>query len=247
VKPVNLLPEQYRRGTTPGQGRGAHVVIGVLGALVAMVGLYAVTANQVNSHRSDSNEAKREAQQLGARANSLGSFGDFARVTQNRSASVRSLADVRFDWERFMRELSLVMPRGSWLMQANASVTGDLTGAGGSASSSSSSPSSPSPSSTSSTSAGGSAAPGQPAASLVGCSPRQTEVAKVMVRLRRLYRVTDVTLNSSAREADTGGASLDSCGRYLKVDVTLTFGSTPASGEGPGEKKDVPARLGGGS
>jgi len=245
VKPVNLLPEQHRRAATPGEGRGGFVVVGILAALVAMVGVYAFTANQVNSHKTDANEAKHESEEIKARADSLGAFGDFARVQQNRSASVRSLADVRFDWERFMRELSMVVPHGSWLTQVTSSATGDLSAASASSGSGGSTSSSSSTASASSTASSGES--GQPLANLIGCSPRQTDVAKVMVRLRRLYRVTDVTLNQSARDAQTGSASLDSCGRYLKFDVTLTFGSTPASGEGPGEKKNVPASLGGGS
>jgi Tfp pilus assembly protein PilN len=240
VKPVNLLPEQHR-GAEPGQGRGAHVLLGVLAALVALVGIYAVTANQVNSRKSDANEAKHQAEELSARAGSLESFGNFARVAQNRSASVRSLAEVRFDWERFMRELSLVVPRGSWLEQVNSSVTGDLSSTSGTGSSGAST------SSTASSSPSAGQSSGQPVGELVGCSPRQTDVATLMVRLRRLYRVTDVTLNESSRESDSGTASVDSCGRYLKFDVTVTFGPVPASGEAPSGRKRVPARLGGGS
>ena len=241
MRPVNLLPEQHRRAVAPGHGRGAHIVLGVLAVLVAMVGLYAVTANQVNSRKTNANEAKHEADELSARAGSLGSFGDFARVAQNRSASVRSLAQVRFDWERLMRELSLVVPRGSWLTQVNSSVTGDLSSTSAAGSSSAST------SSTSSTSSSSGESSGQPAADLVGCSPHQTDVAKLMVRLRRLYRVTDVNLNESSRESDTGTASVDSCGRYLHFDVSLTFGPVPAGGEAPSGSKRVPARLGGGS
>ena len=241
MKPVNLLPEQHRRSGSAADGRGAYIVLGVLAALVAMVAVYALTANQVNSRKSDANQAQQEAAQLGARASSLSSFGDFAHVAQNRSASVRSLAAVRFDWERLMRELSFVMPRGSWFTQVNSSVTGDLSSGGSSSSGSTSS-------SSSSGAAAGSAPTGQPAADLVGCSPAQSEVAKLMVRLRRLYRVTDVTLNDSSRESDeSGAASIDSCGRYLKFDLTLTFGDTPATGEAPTGGHSVPARLGGGS
>jgi len=235
MRPVNLLPDQHRG--VSGGGRGAQVLLGVLGALVLMVGVYAVFANKVNSQKTEAAQARQEAQDIGARADALGTFGDFARVKRNRLASVESLAGVRFDWERLMRELSRVVPRGSWLSTTNASVTGDLTSTTASSSSSSA---------TSST-AGTSASLGQPAANLIGCSPRQSEVAKLMVRLRHLYRATDVTLNESGREADTAAASLDSCGRYVKFDVTVAFGAAPASGEGPGDRKDVPASLGGGS
>jgi hypothetical protein len=235
MRPVNLLPEEHRRTRGGGDGGySAQIVIGVLAALVVMAGLYAVFTNKANSKKTEAAEARQETSELTARADALGAFGDFAQVERNRSASVRSLASVRFDWERFMRELSLVTPRGTWLTEANSSATGQLTGEGGTSSSSSTSSSS-----------GGAA--GQPLANLKGCAPRQSEVAKLMVRLRRLYRVTDVKLNESSREANTGTASLESCGRYLKFDVLVTFGPTPTSGEGPGENKSVPATLGGGS
>jgi hypothetical protein len=68
-----------------------------------------------------------------------------------------------------------------------------------------------------------------------------------MVRLRRLYRASDVTLKESGRETDSGSASIDSCGNYVKYDVTVTLGATPTNGEGPGESRKVPASLGGGS
>jgi Tfp pilus assembly protein PilN len=231
MRAVNLLPEQHRHARSgSGEGQAARVLLGVLAALVAMAAVYALTANQVNSRKSDSAAATQEAKELEARANALGPFGDFARVRQNRLASVRSLAGIRFDWERLMREVARVVPPGSWLTQANASVTGELTSDGGS-----------------STPAASTGKAGQPAANFVGCAPRQSEVAKLMVRLRRLYRVTDVSLNESARESDGEAASVGTCGSHLKFDVTATFGSAPATGEGPGEDKRVPASLGGGS
>ena len=243
MRPVNLLPEQHRRSQGPADGRGGQVFLGVLGALVVMAALYAVFTNQVNSKKTNAAEARAEAKQLSAKVDALGEFGDFAQIKQNRLASVRSLADVRFDWERLMREVSRVVPRSSWLQEANASVTGELDSSSGSSSpSSSSSSSSSSPASSSS-----SATAGQPAANLVGCAPRQSEVAKLMVRLRRLYRATDVTLNESGQDEGTSGASLDSCGRYVKFDVTVAFGAPATTGEGPGERKNVPASLGGGS
>jgi hypothetical protein len=176
VRPVNLLPEQHRVRRPSGARAGAaYGVLGVLGVLLVFTLVYALTANQVNSKRSATIEAKQEADRLQAHSAALGPFGDFAQVKQTRMASVRELAGGRFDWERLMRELAYVLPEGSWLQETTASATGDLGAAGGGGSAS---PSSSSSSSASSPDGGN----GQPSAELVGCTPRQSDVARMMVR-----------------------------------------------------------------
>lgn len=224
MRPVNLLPEQHRARVSTGRAGGAYVVVGVLAALVVMVMLYALTANQVNSRKTQEAKASEEAQTLEARTASLDRFGDFSQVKQTRLASVRELAGGRFDWERFMRELSLVLPRGSWIKEVDASATGSEE-AGGQASGQAS---------------------GQPSAKLTGCTPRQPETAKLMVRLRRMYRVDDVALKESAQESTGGAATLASCGKLYAFDLTVSFLAGPPP-EGAGAGKRVPASLGGGS
>ncbi len=100
-----------------------------------------------------------------------------------------------------MRELSRVMPKGSWLQTTQASVArrprrdrrprGRRGRRGG-------------------------ARPG-PQATLVGCTPKQSEVAKILVRLRAMHRVTDVELNESVREQAVSDVTVDSCGCALQV------------------------------
>jgi len=199
-------------------------VTGVLAALVVMVLVYALTANQVNSRKTQQANASREAQILEARTASLDRFGDFSQIKQTRLASVRDLAGGRFDWERFMRELSLVLPRGSWVKEVDASATGDPETTGQTVGQQG----------------------GQPTAKLTGCTPRQPETAKLMVRLRRMYRVDDVALKESTKGSDGANATLASCGKLFAFDLTVSFlAATPP--QGAGSPSRVPAALGGGS
>ena len=221
MKPVNLLPESQRRRKADGDGQGAYVVVGVLTALVVMIGGYVLVANQATSRADEAAVAAAEADELEARAASLGSFGNFAQIKATRVASVKALAVQRFDWERLMLELARVLPVGGWLQTADASVIsgeddGDAT-----------------------------VAPG-PTATLSGCLPRQTDVADLMLRLRRMHRVEDVNLTESVLEDVKAEPTVESCGSYYQFDVTTTFSAAPPQ-EAPDGDRRVPASLGGGS
>jgi hypothetical protein len=90
------------------------------------------------------------------------------------------------------------------------------------------------------------AAPSGPQATFVGCTPKQSEVAKILVRLRSMHRVTDVELNESLREQGVLDVTTDSCGSLYKFDVTVTF-APAAPVEAPRGTNRVPVSLGGGS
>ena len=234
MRPVNLIPQDQRRRTPrEGSGRGAHAVLGVLAVLLAMAVVYVLTANSVTEKESQAEQARIEAEQLEAQAANKESFTDFAQVAQTRAASVAAVASTRFDWERLMRELSRVMPAGSWLTSASASVGGDPSVAAN--------PADPAPTA---------AAPsgGSPTAALTGCTPKHSDVARMMVRLRQLHRVVDVELTQSSRaDAAAASASVDDCGKNTSFDLTLTFSPTAAVTEAPRGATRVPASLGGGS
>jgi hypothetical protein len=128
-----------------------------------------------------------------------------------------------------MRELSRVMPEGSWLQSTDASVTGEVGGE-------------------TATSTPGVAVAVTPKANLVGCTPDQSDVARMMVRMRQLHRVSDVELNEST--AELGGdseISAATCGSYYQFDITVSFTPTPPASEAPRGESSVPASLGGGS
>jgi Tfp pilus assembly protein PilN len=224
VRPVNLVPGDQRTRSAGGKPGSAYVLLGLLAVLLAMATAYVLTTNQVNARNAEVEEMRAEADRLEAQSNNLGAFSAFTQVKQTRQASVSQVAQSRFDWERVMRELALVMPEGSWLQTFEASVSG-------------------APGDTSTTEEDG--AGGNPGAQLVGCTRKQTEVAKLMVHLRQMHRVSDVKLNESVREEGEGNGSLEDCGRTYKFDVTVTFGAIP-KGEAPRGAQRVPATLGGG-
>src|SRR5215204_4417922 len=130
MKAVNLIPNDQRRAQSSGaQSGSAYIVIGVLVTLLAMVAGYVLTSNKASQSKNDAAAAKAEADSLEAEVTQRGSFTNFAQIKETRLASVSGVAETRFDWERLMRELSRVMPSGSWLQTTDASVTGEVAGA----------------------------------------------------------------------------------------------------------------------
>ena len=246
MRPVNLLPEQYRATRPSGQAAGSsRIVIGVLGALLVMAIAYAVTANQVNSREGDLAAAKSEIQRAQVETASQNAFGSFHSMKEMRETSVKQLAGGRFDWERLMREVALVLPKRTWVLDMTASTSS--TGSTGAT---------PTPPSTSTPSTGAAAAPASPTVHVTGCALHQDDVAVLLVRLRKLDRATDEKLTESVKQdQDQGGAQVatdaagggsDTCGGgRFKFDVTVTFSApTPADLE---HRDHVRSGLGGGS
>ncbi len=229
MKPVNLIPQdQRRRVASEGKGNGGPIVLGVLAALLALVVVYVLTSNTVTERTNEADAVAAEADQVQARAGAQTSYTDFAQIALTRTQSVAGVAATRFDWERFMRELALVMPEGSWLQSADASVTGD-------------------PGATTTAPTTTEVTTPAPAANLIGCTPDQDDVARMMVRLRQLYRVEEVELNESTAGAKEDEAGVDTCGALYTFNLTVNFSPTEPSREAPLGSNRVPASLGGGS
>jgi Tfp pilus assembly protein PilN len=226
MRAVNLLPQEQRRQVVTNRPGSAYVLIGALTVILAMAVTFVLASNQANSRASEAKAAKAEADALQAESARLGSFTNFATIKQTRLQSVAGVAAGRFDWERMMREVSRLMPAGSWLQSTDASVAG--------------APSDPAVSTTT-------AAPAGPSATFTGCTPRQSDVARMMVRMREMHRVTDVKLNEAVREGTDAEATVESCGRLYHFDLTVMFSPADPSGEAPRGTANVPASLGGGS
>jgi Tfp pilus assembly protein PilN len=211
MKAVNLLPEKHRpRKPSGGQGKGGYVVLGVLGAVLVGVLVYVLTLNTINDSKSKIKDATAAAARLNEEANSLGPYGDFAKIKADRVQSVMTLAQGRFDYERLVRELAQVLPPDVWLVNASASATGD------SSSTTTSTPAPAPPTGGSGSTTGTSATPGAastpaapagPTLKLDGCARDQSQVAVTLVRLRELQGATDVSLDHSTRGQDTPGAA----------------------------------------
>ncbi len=240
MRPVNLLPDRERARTPTAAGGSSYVVVGVLAALLLAVFPYVMTSNQINSRTGEIATAEAEAAQAETRAAAFGPFQQFAQIKTARLTSVKTLADTRFDWERLMRELALVLPSGSSLTSVTASSAGEP----------SSTQTSPTPPPTD-----GTVPTAAPTVTLTGCATSQPRVAVMLVRLRQLHRAVDVQLVDSSQQ-DTGGDSdsgsaapsgTTGCsGSDYLFNATVTF--DPAA---PTELEDddpaVPSSLGGGA
>jgi Tfp pilus assembly protein PilN len=231
VRPVNLVPQDQRRRTPrEGSGKTAYFALGGLAVLLLMVVGYVLTSNTVTERTNQADAARAEADHLEARAAQESSYTDFAQIAVQRTQAVAGVAATRFDWERFMRELSRVMPEGSWLQSADASVLGDPNSAGSTDPAAAAAPTTP-----------------QPAANLIGCTPDQDDVARMMVRLGQLYRVEDVELNESSAGTESDTASPEACGDLYTFNLTVKFSPAAPARQAPRGSHGVPASLGGGS
>jgi Tfp pilus assembly protein PilN len=240
MRPVNLLPPKHRPHQPSGAKTGSsYVVLGLLGLFLAGVVAYVLQANQITQAKSDIAVAEQKTADARAKAQQMGPFANFAQIKEQRVASVKQLADGRFDWERTVRELAHVLPDGVWLRDFDASVA---PGAG--------------------SEAGGATDDGSgwsgPSIRLHGCAQKQPQVAVMLVRLREMQGVHDVTLTDSTRGDDPqssqasadSAAQSDDCGVHnlrsnYEFNAVVEFEqAAPVTDPKAGK---TPVRLGGGS
>ena len=208
MRPVNLLPSEERRGGHAPMRTGAmpYIVLGALVLLLVGVVALVLTGTQVSEKEDEVVTLNRENARESARADRLAAYTQFRNLQEQRLATVRSLADSRFDWERVMRELSLILPSDVWLVEMIASASPNATtgGSGGD-----------------SGLRGGS--PG-PALELNGCAVRQDAVAGFVTALKDIDGVTRVAVKLSElpggdEAASSGGVeALQVMARGLPVD-----------------------------
>ncbi len=89
----------------------AYILIGALVLLLAGVALLVSTNNQISSSKAEIAELEGENSGAKAKAAEARRLHQLEEVHDAAVATVTSLADSRFDWERVMRELSLILPR----------------------------------------------------------------------------------------------------------------------------------------
>jgi Tfp pilus assembly protein PilN len=211
------------------------MVVALLAIVLLAVVAYVMQSNKVTNAQADIATAQQKTAEARAKTQQLGPFGNFAQVKQQRVASVRQLAEGRFDWERATRELAHVLPDGVWLRDFDASVTGSAG------------------------STGGENAWTGPSIKLHGCAQKQPQVAMMLVRLREMQGVHDVQLTDSTRGPDpqsgesasgpTGSTGSDDCGTKhqrgnYEFNAVVEFDAPEAPAADAGE---TPVRLGGGS
>jgi Tfp pilus assembly protein PilN len=185
MRAVNLIPgESARRSAAEGSGAAVYVVLAALAALVVLASLWSVANKQTGERRARLDRANAAATAAEARADAAGPYQDFARLAQDRVATIGALASTRFDWSHAMREIGRVLPADVWLTELSGS-----SGADGSA---------PTPTASS--------APA-PTFTLNGCTGSQGKVALLMARLRAIDGVREVDLSKSEKPDSAGDTS----------------------------------------
>jgi Tfp pilus assembly protein PilN len=127
VRPIDLTPPEMRQGARAPMRTGAipYILLGTLVAVLAGVALLIVTGNQATEREDEVAQLKREDAAAKEQARRLAPYVQFQSLHEERLTTITSLADSRFDWERVMRELSLVLPGDVWLTELKASASGE--------------------------------------------------------------------------------------------------------------------------
>jgi Tfp pilus assembly protein PilN len=230
MRPVNLIPPEQRRGAHAPTRTGPipYIVVGALAALLAGVAMLVLTGNQVSERQGEVAQLKREDTVAVQEAKRLAAYTQFQTLHEQRLATISSLADSRFDWERVMRELSLILPHDVWLTELSASASSETEASGGSGSLRG-------------------AIPG-PALVLAGCATGQESVAGFITALKDIDGVTRVGVETSELgdqeegAGSTGGGSEEGGGgncqtrKFIaKFNLVVAFDAAPVPLTAEGE------------
>jgi Tfp pilus assembly protein PilN len=185
------MPPESRRGSGAGNRTGAlpFVILGALVIAVALVTVMTLTGNGITEREDEVAELEARDAEAAARAQALSPYAEFAALSQARDLTVTSLAQSRFDWERVLRELALVIPEDVWLIQATGSV-------------------SPNVGLETAAAVDGRDEVAGPALELIGCGASMDAVAGFVAALREIDGVTRVGIASSERNDPTADTSI---------------------------------------
>jgi Tfp pilus assembly protein PilN len=195
VRPVNLIPPEERHGERAPLRSGpfSYAIVAGLALALAAVSALVLTSNSISDRKAEVADLQAQEAEVKAQAESLGPFAEFASMAQAREQTVTSLAHSRFDWERVLRELALVIPDDVWLVEltgtagpdvelenaAEISLQTDVAG---------------------------------PSLAMIGCATSHEAVAGFLQALKDIDGVTRVGLAKSERSAtaDAGTGSVES-------------------------------------
>ena len=226
MRPVNLIPAEERPGGRKPLRAGplAYIVVGTLAAAVIAITALVVTDSKVSDRKAEVARLEGEKTSLQAKAQALAPYTQFASVREGRLATITELADSRFDWERVLAELSLVLPAD---VQLTSLIGTAAPGAG--------------------TSGGGIGMRSQiagPALELVGCARSEAAVAGFIEALKDIEGVTRVGMTSSSvsGEGSGEGATASSCGEGepAQFQMVAGFDAAPVPPSETGEEEAAP-------
>ncbi len=231
MRPVNLIPEEQRIGARPAlrSGPTAYIIVGALVAALLGVTALVTTGNRIDDLKAETTQVQGEIATAQATAQELSAYTQFHSAREQRVATVASLADSRFDWERVMRELALVLPDNVTLTGLTASVNPGVAPAGGSISALR-------------------ASVAGPALSMNGCTSGPEAVAAFLQVVKDVDGVTRVAVPSSsagdgatAETGSAGGASCDGTGFATQFEMVVAFDAAPVAAASPEAAPEVAA------
>jgi Tfp pilus assembly protein PilN len=215
VRAVNLLPPDLRGASKTtaelsvaseaSGGAGPFVVLGVLAACVAGATGYVLAGNTVKQHRAELATVTAQQQVLARRVAALKPYADFDAQAKSRTQTVRDLASARFDWQQVLGDLARAVPANVALSTLSGDVNAD----------------------TGSSNDPLRSAIAAPAVTIAGCAPSQTDVARLMARLRNVDGVTRVSLSKSD-DVDTQDSSSGNDARAARNSAPCGTGAHPA-------------------
>jgi Tfp pilus assembly protein PilN len=215
VRAVNLLPPDLRGASKTtaelsvaseaSGGAGPFVVLGVLAACVAGATGYVLAGNTVKQHQAELATVTAQQQVLARRVAALKPYADFDAQAKSRTQTVRDLASARFDWQQVLGDLARAVPANVALSTLSGDVNAD----------------------TGSSNDPLRSAIAAPAVTIAGCAPSQTDVARLMARLRNVDGVTRVSLSKSD-DVDTQDSSSGNDARAARNSAPCGTGAHPA-------------------
>ena len=206
MRPVNLIPPEDRRGTRAPLRSGplSYVIVGALAVVLLGVTLMVTTSNDISEGNVEVDQLESDLEAATAEADRLAAFTRFATLRTQRESTLASLAQSRFDWERVMRELSLIIPEDVTLTDLNGSAVMNAEGS--------------------------SAATeiGAPNLAISGCAGSHSAVAVFLAALEDIDGVTRVAVG---RSETAGEASGELCGHANTFDISVAFDGATVSAE----------------
>ena len=222
MKAVNLIPAEERPGGRRPLRSGplAYIVVGALAAAVIAVTALVVTDHKVSERSAEVAQLQSEKTSVEAKAHALTSYIQFATAREQRETTVAGLANSRFDWERVLAELALVLPADVQITSLSGTAAPGVSSVGGSG-------------------IGLRSEIAGPALELTGCAPRPADVAGFIEALKDIDGVTRVGMPTSSFGGDASGSGESGapCGGEETFDFQMVVGfdAAPAPLEVNGE------------
>jgi Tfp pilus assembly protein PilN len=241
MRAVNLIPPEERRGERAPLRAGAfsYAIVGVLAAALLGVVMLVMTGNTITEKESELSALEARQAAAEQRVQELAPYGEFASLSDSRELTISTLAKSRFDWDRVLHELALVIPGDVWLSTMTGSVSSAVATGG---------------TDTGATTATDPSIAG-PSLQISGCANGQVAVARFVASLRDIDGVTRVglkqselgeedsaTSTSATTDSGTGGSGECQTREFIAAfEISVAFDAVPVAATAASVAPTTPA------